>query len=83
MKQRYKEIWVHQYFMRQLWIKQGRYWQMDKHKFLVAWNAILMRCTNTDFMFTSENCSEIEVNFIVCANTGHFYVKYCSVLAQY
>ena len=30
-------------------IRQGRYWQIAKNRFLVSWNGIKMRCSNTVF----------------------------------
>ena len=32
-----------------LYSKQGRYWQIANPRFLVAWNSIKMRCSNTYF----------------------------------
>ena len=42
-----------------------RYSQIAKHWFLVAWNGIKIRCSNTVFIVTLENLCEFEVNFYV------------------
>jgi hypothetical protein len=51
-----------------LYFRQGRYWQIAKHGFLVAWNAIKMRYSSMVFMFTSETWCEIDANFLQCAS---------------
>ena len=61
--------WLKKYYfwfpppIKVLWLPiiQGWYWQIAKHIFLVSWNGIEMRCSNTVLIFFCE----IKVNFRV------------------
>ena len=76
-----QHIYIIGIFYTYMYRRQSWYWQIVKHWFLVAWNGIKMRCSNTVFMFTKETWSKIKVTFLVLRyHFTLFYVKYCSVL---
>ena len=63
-----------------LFIILGRYWQIAKHGFLVAWNPIKMRCSNSVFNdYLYQNLSQFSSTVLVQSNIW----KKVLVLDQY
>ena len=52
IKNIFHSLFLHIFFLKfQVYIRQGRGWRIAKHRFLVAWNGIKIRSSNTAFLF--------------------------------
>ena len=62
---------------RNIYFRQGQYWQIAYSRFLVAWKCIKIRCKNTAFyiFISSEIWSKFSSTALVLDT---IYVKYCS-----